>query len=193
MPPSLPGLALAAAVSFSVLLSACATPPPRYAVAAVARESLQSFQVEGRFSLRHENNSYSGKLSWQHGPEGDDIFLMNPFGQGAAEIQRRPGAARLQTADQKEYRAPDADQLVLEVLGYPLPVSGMAEWLLGRAAAGAGERDAQGRLLRLQDQGWHIDYDYGDNPAPQALPLRLTARRGETLELKLRIDDWSAR
>ncbi|HET7776164.1 MAG TPA: lipoprotein insertase outer membrane protein LolB [Azospira sp.] len=175
------------------LLAACATPSPRYAVPAVERQALRQFQIEGRFSLRQENNSYSGKLSWHHGPEGDDIFLMNPFGQGVAQINRRPGAARLLTADQKEYLAADADQLVADVLGYSLPVAGMAEWLLARASSGGtARRDAQGRLLQLQEAGWDIDYDYGDTPDPQALPLRLTARRGAELELKLRIDDWSA-
>ena len=175
------------------LLAACSTAPERYAVPAVARETLQSFQIEGRFSLRYEQASYSGKIAWRHAPEGDDIFLMNPFGQGAAEISRRPGVARLVTADQKEFQAADADQLVADVLGYPLPVAGMGEWLLARATpAGAAERDGAGRLLRLQEAGWSIDYYYGDNPSPQALPVRLTARRGEALELKLRIDDWSA-
>jgi len=187
------GLLAGLGVGLALFLSACGTLAPRGAVPAVAREALQHFQVEGRFSLRHEASSYAGKLAWRHGPEGDDIFLMNPFGQGAAQINRRAGAARLVTSDQKEYLAEDADQLVADVLGYPLPVAGMAEWLLARAAPGAKVvRDAQGRLLYLQEAGWEIDYDYGDTLDPQALPVRLTARRGESMELKLRIDDWSA-
>jgi len=180
-------------LALGLLLGACDTLAPRMAVPAVARESLRQFQVEGRFSLRFEAKSYAGKLSWRHGPEGDDIFLMNPFGQGAAEINRRPGAARLVTADHKEYLADDADQLVADVLGYPLPVAGMAEWLLARAApGGVAQRDSQGRLLQLREAGWEIDYDYGDTLDAQALPIRLTARRGDAMELKLRIDDWSA-
>lgn len=180
-------------LGLALLAAACATPSPRSPVPTVAREQLRQFQIEARFSLRHEADSYSGRLSWNHGPQGDDILLMNPFGQGAARIVRRPGQTRLLTADQKEFAAEDGDLLVAEVLGYPLPVSGMAEWLLARAAPGSEvRRDEVGRLLQLREAGWEIDYDYGDAVAADALPQRLVARRGGGLELKLRIDDWNA-
>lgn len=180
-------------LGFAALAAACATPPARAPLSLVAKDQLRQFQIEARFSLRHQADNYSGRLSWNHGPQGDDILLMNPFGQGVARIMRQPGLARLLTADQKQFVAEDADLLVADVLGYPLPVSGMAEWLLARAIPGSEvRRDEAGRLLQLREAGWEIDYDYGDALEADALPLRLVARRGGDLELKLRIDDWNA-
>ncbi len=179
------------AALFLFMLAGCATPPPLHSPS-LPRESVRSFQMEGRFSLRHADGSYSGKMAWNHSPQGDDIFLMNPFGQGAAEIQSRPGMARLVTAEQKTYEAESTDQLVADVLGYPLPVAALADWLLGRPSPGGeGRHDAQGRLLELRAESWRIEYDYGDSLDARALPQRLTIHRGEELELKLRIDTWS--
>jgi outer membrane lipoprotein LolB len=172
------------------VLAGCASQPLR--MPTLPRETVQSFQMEGRFSLRHAEGSYSGKMAWNHSPQGDDIFLMNPFGQGAAEIQSRPGLARLVTAEQKTYEAESADQLVADVLGYPLPVAALADWLLGRPSPGGeGRHDALGRLQELRAESWRIEYDYGDSLDARALPQRLTIHRGEELELKLRIDAWS--
>jgi outer membrane lipoprotein LolB len=76
------------------------------------------------------------------------------------------------------------------VTGYPLPVSRLAGWLLGREAAdGALSRDASGRPLRLREAGWQIDFLYADE-TPAALPFRLNINRADEVMLNLRIEEW---
>lgn len=181
-------------IVFSLALGACAelplSPGHTPSAAAQAAQPGQDFTASGRFALRHENGSAAGRFSWQRQGERDSILLSDPLGRGIAEIVRDPDSTRLTTADRRSLNATDADSLVHDALGYPLPVAGLSAWLTGRpahpATAKTLERDAQGRPLRLAEDGWLIDYRYGD----ATLPSRLTARWGEQIELRLIIEDW---
>ena len=173
------------------LLAGCAAlrtspgaPPPR--------EALTSFSLEGRFSLRHEDKNYSGRLSWRHSGAHNELLLSSPFGQGMAEITTSDRGARLTTNDGKVYAAADAETLTRQVLGYPLPLASLTDWVRGRNLAdGLAERDAYGRPLRLQHEDWKIDYAYDSDDA-QAPPSRIFAERSGGLELRLRIDEWNS-
>jgi len=119
-------------------------------------------------------------------------MLSSPFGQGIAEITTSASGAQLTTSDGKKYSATDAETLTTQVLGYPLPLARLTDWVRGRGArSAASELDAQGRLWHLRHDDWRIDYDYA-NEDPQAPPSALFARRSDGLELRLRIDEWTA-
>lgn len=172
-------------------LGGCASlPSPDGSGALPQRDRLQSFALEGRFSLHHEDKSYAGRLSWRHVGDADEILLASPFGQGMAEIVSDPAGARLTAGDGKSYAAADAETLTRQVLGYPLPLRHLPDWVRARAPSGGVETmDALERPLRLRQDDWRIDYEY-DNDDPQALPGRLFVRREGGLELRLRIDEW---
>lgn len=184
-----PGAALVLA---ALLVAGCAVlGPSPTGGAAPSRDALDDFALEGRFSLRHENQSYSGRLSWRHAGAKDEVLLASPFGQGIAQISADDRGAQLTTGDGKSYTASDSETLTREVLGYPLPLARLSDWLRARGGAGRSELDGQGRLLRLRDAGWRIDYEY-DGEHAQALPSRLFAQRDDGIELRLRIDEWTS-
>lgn len=161
-------------------------------VAVPPRDALAAFSLEGRFSLRHEDKNYSGRLSWRHDRENNTLLLASPFGQGMAEITTGTSGARLTTSDGKSYEAPDTETLTTRVLGYPLPLAQLTDWVRGRkSSAGVAELDSYGRPLRLRHEGWNIDYGY-DGDDPQAPPNRIFAERAGGLELRLRIDEWTS-
>jgi outer membrane lipoprotein LolB len=172
-------------------LTACASLlPPGEGGAVSQRSQLQSFALEGRFSLRHEDKSTAGRLSWRHAGGKDELLLASPFGLGMAEIISDATGARLTAGDGTSSVAVDAETLTQQVLGYSLPLHHLRDWVRGIGAAGAFEAlDAFGRPLRLRQEVWQIDYEY-DNDDPQALPGRLFVRREGGLELRLRIDEW---
>jgi outer membrane lipoprotein LolB len=178
----------------SLILSACASlPPPVAAPPLTVREVLQDFSLEARFSLRHEEKNYNGRLSWRHAGSRDNLLLASPFGQGMAEITSDASGVRLLTSDGKSYEAADAERLTQQVLGFPLPLGKLADWVRGRNTDGVLDKsaafDAFGRPLRLRQEAWRIDYEY-DTDDPLALPGRLFIERDGVLELKLRIDEW---
>ena len=174
-----------------LVLAGCASLPTS-SVAVPPRDALGAFSLEGRFSLRHEDKNYSGRLSWRHEGENNTLLLASPFGQGLAEITTGASGARLTTSDGKSYEAADAETLTKQVLGYPLPLVQLTDWVRGRStSAGVAELDGFGRPLRLRHEGWSINYGY-DGDDPQAPPNRIFAERAGGLELRLRIDEWTS-
>ncbi len=176
----------------AIFVTACAVAPPSPPIDVPARATLSAFSLEGRFSLRNEDRSYAGRLSWRHASGGDQVLLSSPLGQGLAEIVSDANGARLTTSDGKVYAALDAETLTRDVLGYPLPLAQLTDWVRGRLRdADESAFDSFGRPLSQRAAQWRIEYGY-ENDDPAAPPNRIFAERvGGGLELRLRIDEWS--
>lgn len=175
----------------SVLLAGCAGLSPSPRVETPGRDALDNFALEGRFSLRHEDKSYSGRLSWKHEGSRNELLLASPFGQGMAEISTDEGGARLTTSDGKLFSASTVEELTTQVLGYPLPLAQLTDWIRGRATAGTRDTDSFGRLQRLRHEGWVIDFAYAADGGGEP-PNRIIAERAGGFEIRLRIDEWNS-
>ena len=148
------------------------------------------FSLEARFSLRHEEKNFTGRLSWHHAGSRDDLLLASPFGQGLARIVGDANGVLLTAGDGKTYAAADVSTLTQQVLGFPLPLDKLLEWVRGRRSGSESDvLDALGRPLHLREAEWNISYEY-DSDDPQALPGRLFIEREGVFELRLRIDEW---
>lgn len=172
-----------------LLLAGCVSVPPSR-VGVPPRDALDSFVLEGRFSLYQESKSYSGRMSWTHTGARSEMLLSSPFGQGIAEIVTDERGARMTLSDGKVHAASDAETLTKNVLGYPLPLALLADWVRGRAGPGETRLDALGRLEHLRHDGWRVDYSYGDSD-PGSPPVRIVAQRNGDFELRLLIEEWS--
>jgi outer membrane lipoprotein LolB len=168
-----------------LLLAACATPGFLFPAADV------EFELSGRIAVRYRDDAGSGNIAWRHGARADEMLLTTPFGQGIARLARVGEEITLTTQDGREFRAADAESLTDQVLGFRLPLLGLADWVRGRAASKPApeptreRRDTAGRLSELEQSGWQIRYlEYAD-----ALPSRLTLTY-PGLELRLAISDW---
>ena len=189
---SLRALSRIVIVVSALSLAACAALPTSAPEPAVlSRYALDDFVIEGRFSLRQNEQNHSGRLRWKHAGGSDEVLLSSPFGQGVAEIVADARSASLTASDGKTYSAADTESLTEQVLGYRLPLSLLADWVRGRLVPEhVAERDASGRPLTLRHEDWRVDYEY-DSDAPDALPGRLFAERIGVFELRLRIDEWT--
>jgi outer membrane lipoprotein LolB len=158
----------------------------------------QSFQLEGRVSVKSSEENFSGGMLWNHDRQRENLLLRTPLGQGVAELQGSPGGVSLKDADGRLYQAEDAEQLVRQVVGMTLPMKGLAWWVVGHPRPNSrfsSEADERGRLSVLKQDGWRIEFSrYGTHAdARQAnveLPGKLVARGGEDLEIRLVVDRW---
>jgi outer membrane lipoprotein LolB len=170
-----------------LLLAGCATTGQQPAPTGPAGDA---FFLSGRVSVKYGTEAASGKISWQHDLDSDDLLLSSPLGQGVARIVRRDGLVSLTASDQKVYQARDVETLTAQVLGWRLPLEGLPDWVRGRAAAGAPAQtrpDGSGRLADLRQSGWLVELlDYND---ASGLPSRLRLSR-EDVEIRLVIDQW---
>lgn len=146
------------------------------------------FEFTARFAARYQGEAASGQLAWRHAAERDEVLISSPFGQGLARVTRRDGVVTLATADDRRYSAVDAEALTEEVLGFRLPLRGLADWVRARPAPGAPaetQRAPDGRLLELAQHGWRIEYQAYEAGRPARLRLSYPG-----LELRLAISEW---
>lgn len=171
----------------AVLLGGCTTLSSTVQTARPDQPELGQFALNGRISINHRGERRSAGLRWTHLERSDEILLLAPLGQTAARVYQDQGGATLES-DGKSYRADDVEMLMQQVLDWHLPLEGLHHWVLGLPATGSQaqvERDAEGRLSRMAQDGWEVHYlRYADN-----LPSRLQLSH-EDLQVLLLIDTW---
>ncbi|TCS73481.1 outer membrane lipoprotein LolB [Sulfuritortus calidifontis] len=175
-------------------LTACAPLPPIQAAAPEARPqpTAEAFHLEGRVSVRSAGQQFAGGIVWTRQGERQEILLRTPLGQGVAEVRLGPAGASLTDGAGNVREAADGEALLQEAIGVALPLAGLGHWLRGRpdpARPFAGVPDGQGGWASLEQDGWRIEYG---SVTEAGLPSRLTAWRGDDLEIRLVVDAWQA-
>ena len=164
----------------AVLLTGCAGLPPPSDVSIALGPPLQRFVAEGRMSLRQGERLDHLRFRWEHAGQRDTVLLMSPLGQGLAELARDATGARLTQPNREPVVADSLAQLAQRVLGTPLPLEAMADWLRGARPAPGGEVD-----------GWRVAISETSTFRGSRLLRVMEARRAD-VELKLVVDEWDA-
>ncbi len=170
----------------AVLLAACAGVPAPVG----APGPVSAWTLAGRIGIQTETQSLSGNFRWRHRPDTDDLLLTSPLGQGVARIERGAAGVMLEVPGEAKRSASDAETLTRDTLGYALPVAGLVWWVQALPDPGRrfeADHDAVGRLVRLRQDGWTVDYlQYAGNR-----PRKLVLTR-EGLEIRLVADTWQS-
>ena len=173
-----------------VLLSACAALPG-------ARDDTQprsaDFDVLGRVLVAYGGKAFTSNMRWLHAPERDELWLLTPTGQALAHIVDSPAGATLTAADQTAYHAGSVESLTQRAFGWELPLARLQYWVRGMPVPGldvpAAERDDKGRLIKLTQDGWQVNYVYYAAPEQDGQPRRLEMTNGAN-RIRLVIDSW---
>ncbi|MCB5184988.1 lipoprotein insertase outer membrane protein LolB [Methylobacillus gramineus] len=153
---------------------------------------IQEFNLQGRIGVQTAAKGFSGSTQWRHAVNNDTITLFSPLGSQVAAITRTPDGVTLKTSGNKTYQASDAETLTEQNLGWRLPMTGLADWTLGRpshTAIASSTWDEQGRLVKLKQDGWEIEYGQYVLAEGYQLPSRITLRNTQ-LTLKLIVQQW---
>lgn len=189
----LTGLALAALAACTALpVQAPQTDPALYRAHLAAIAHIRNFELNGRIGVLTEKKGFSGLMRWYHNTEGDEIAFFSPLGSQLGQISATPDGVTLTTSDQKTYSAADAESLTRDTLGWSLPLTGLPDWALGRPSEGPADIqawDAAGRITRMRQAGWDIEYAAYQGDQPGALPAKVTLK-SRALDLKLVIEKW---
>lgn len=168
-----------------LLLAACAA--PGFQLAAPDAE----FELSGRIAVRYRDDAGSGNIAWRHSQRTDELLLSSPLGQGIARIARAGDEIALTMQDGREYKAADAEALTEQMLGFRLPIVGLADWVRGRVASAPAPAPtlnrpgADGRIAELEQSGWRIEYQEYQGKLPSRLRLTYPG-----VELRLAISEW---
>lgn len=145
------------------------------------------FSFNGRISVRVNERVDSGQIRWQRRPDEERIGLFSPLGSQVAELvsDTRTGAVTLQRGKEKLTAASIAE-LTQSLLGVPLDLNRLAEWVQG---IGLRENEAADAMLGNGDV-WQVRAERYQSSGNYQFASRLVATRGDTV-LRLVIDDWA--
>ncbi|MEP6907721.1 MAG: lipoprotein insertase outer membrane protein LolB [Pseudoxanthomonas sp.] len=198
------------------LLAACATTAPRRSppqvlvdpqaiVAAEQAEGERSrwlsnhskWAFEGRVAISNAGKGGSGRIDWKQEGGAYVVSLSAPVTRQSWRLtgDTHSEAGTLEGLDGGPRQGEDAEALLQAATGWEIPVNALADWVLGRSAAGypveARTYSAEGRPQTLEQVGWKIDYVEWHPPeaGQPALPKRIEAAR-DSAKVRLLIDHW---
>lgn len=198
----------------AVFIAGCATavpPPPAADVDAAwnlrqaTLKPVTAWHVRGRLALRAADQGWHATMNWERDGERHRLDFTGPLGHGHLRLVQDDRGAELQDTEQRIWRAGDAESLLYRATGWRVPLDGLNYWIVGLAAPDSvsnRQLDAQGRLKRLTQSGWDIQFleynHYGSFDLPSKLFITRQGGRvegkpvgDETLEVRLSIERWT--
>ncbi len=188
-----------------LILTGCATQPsspsapPAPTNASINQQHLaalaaiKSFSQKGRLGVVTQKQGFSGSIEWQHQQTNDNVDVYSPVGGKVANISKTSAGVTLTDQKGRSISAQDAESLTEMTLGFKLPLTGLADWTLGRPTASkidASTWDEKGRLLTLKQDGWDISYEnYSENNGID-LPNKIVLK-SEKVNLKLLVEKFT--
>jgi outer membrane lipoprotein LolB len=192
-----------AALLAALLAAACTVAPPReppgvdpaalWPQRAQQLEALVDWTFSGRAALSgSEVPSRTVRIRWEQANSGFDIAFQSLLGQRVAELAGDPSGVVLRLPGEAPVTADSSRELLTAAIGWSAPVESLRYWVLGLpdpAARDDHELDPWGRLLRLQQDGWLVEYGQYVVVGAIELPRRVTLTHPE-VRIRLVIDQW---
>ncbi len=203
------GLVLTAAFIAGCATSLPSTPVADIDVAWQARQlelrRITAWQVRGRLALRAADQGWHASLRWDRDGEKVRLDFTGPLGRGHLRLVQDGHGAELRDADQRVWRAGNPEALLYRATGWALPLEGLNYWVVGLPVPGTvstQQLDIQGRLKRLVQSGWDIQFLEYTRLGAYDLPSKLFITRRsspaedraagqELLEVRLSIERWT--
>lgn len=159
----------------------------------------QQIDMAGRLSAQYEQNNQPQALhinfTWSQTPQQTRITLASPTGQTLATILVSAQGAQLSQADGPPQFARDVNQLMVNTLGWPLPVNGLRDWLQGFVDATHHAAITSANADNFSVDGWNLTYTSWATENGVERPKRLDVTRqteqAGLVSLRIVIDEWN--
>lgn len=178
------------------LVSACQTRPPSvdqnsdfvwrtdpaYFSDEINKLSAQaSWRYSAKVGLSTPTLKEQANLDWEFEDKTNNIRLSGPLGIGTVRLLfNKDGGATLIDNKGVKHQGRDAEELLLSIVGWQIPINALNDWVQLVPASGSSFRyalDQDQQLAKLEQLGWQIEYSqyrlYGD----RLMPRRIVARK----------------
>lgn len=115
------------------LAAGCASPAPVPTDAATEHWLGRFALVLTEPGIERQQEKAQGRFELRASGERRALTVFSPFGQTLAQLEERPGHAKLTTSDGTMREAGSAEDLLEQALGWRLPVHELPAWLGARA------------------------------------------------------------
>lgn len=146
-----------------------------------------------------EDKVYPVGINWSRQQERFSMIIEAPFGQGVIRIESNRSTDtneqfKLTLADGNYQLGATPEALLVNLLGWSIPVSGLKSWIKGLPqpnVESSYEIYGSGRLKSLQQDGWLINYlaYFSEDKRDKQLPKRLYLKH-DNLGIKIVIERW---
>jgi len=154
---------------------------------------LQQWSIHGHLAVQAGGEGWSATLHWDQDNQNYVLRFIAPMGQGTYQLSGDQGQVTLLTADNKVYQATDAESLLLNNLGWNVPLHGLKYWVMGVPEPGIAadnlQLDDKGRMTDLQQSGWRISISRYSEFNGKELPSKLFMQN-DRFQLRLVVLDW---
>lgn len=167
------------------------------------RDAITDWKIGGKLALNTPIKSGTASFDWSHSPEADVLDIRGPLGSGHARLEVDAEEAHLIDAEGRETVDQNAESLLMNSLGWEIPVGGLYAWVRGVPLGDVlfvYELDDQGRLKKLIQDGWEINYKDWNEINGMELPrkiflktLPVTNEPVDPIDVRLVIQKWTLR
>lgn len=173
-------------VLVAVVVTGCAAPGK------ISPEADAAFQRTGRFAVSvtgsdGTQDAVQGGFAWLDTGRTLTLDLSNPLGSTLARIVVSDGVATLTHSNGAREYAPHADALAEKIVGSPVPVADLRDWLRGRTGGGPVQdvhEDRAGLLTGFVQNGWRVQLSRYDGSGPTLLQMN---RHDAQREIRVRL------
>jgi outer membrane lipoprotein LolB len=156
-------------------------------------EALEDWRADGRIAIQRGDEGWSASMRWRKQASDFQLRLIAPLGRGTYQLAGNDEQVELIVPDGRRFHASDAQSLMLEHLGWSIPLGGAQYWLRGLVAPdpppGRVRRDEAGLLQDLDQAGWRISVLRRMQVGDFVLPAKLFMSYRD-LKVRIVISSW---
>lgn len=155
---------------------------------------LNAWAFKGRTAIVQGREGWNAGIHWQERGQQFQIKLSGPFSQGGVTLDGNAETVTLTLDDGEAVSAATPEQLLAEAMGWLLPVSALRDWVRGvpysKLPVDSKQLDAQGRLTKLEQAGWQIEFLRYMPFKGTSMPEKVFMKHPE-MSIRLIVSDWS--
>lgn len=166
-----------------------------------SRQNQYSASAQWRYSakvgLSAPQVRESANLIWEYSDQANNVRLFGPLGVGAVRLQFDPYGVEMSDNKGVLHRGDSAEQLLTDIVGWPIPIDALSRWLFVLPTDNAVFRyqiDENNNVVLLEQLGWKIEYSdyktYGERFLPRKITATKTLPENQSVVVKLITKAW---
>lgn len=178
-------------------LAGCAVQPPLpsqsdWAARQETLASMERWDLSGRISVRTDAEAVNGSLNWNQVGDQLEMGFRGPLGVGGFRLAGTPEQMLFEDSKGEQLVLDDPGSALATQLGWQVPLASLSYWIRAMPdpdMQADQDFETSGRLQRLRQDGWSVDYERYALQGLLAMPGRVTIQR-EGIRIRLVIDRW---
>ena len=154
---------------------------------------LNAWALKGRIGIQTDKEGVTATLHWANVGDRYQLRFIAPLSQGTYELRGDQQQVALQTAKNERFVAKDPEQLLLDNVGWKVPLTGLNYWVRGLPEPGADienlVKDDKGRITDMEQSGWRISILRYTEVNDFELPGKLFLQN-DRFKIRLVIQGW---